>query len=639
MKNSILIVDDDKNFLLSFKYILEKNDYTVYHSQTGKEALKLLQRYHFDAALIDLYLPDASGTEIADYINQHYNHIAIIILTGQATLDSALHVMRSGVSDFLRKPAHPELILNTLYRCIENSRLRQELSRSERRFRQLAELTSEGVVFIRDGDIDLVNHQLSELFGYRQEELTQMQIDDLLPDWQSSLISLQNLRPSEKVPTIEGIGKHRSGTVFPVEIRLQQLENSEPAVLAVSIMDISQHKKNEQKLLEFQDKLAKSQRMESLGLMASRVAHDLNNILSGLVSYPDLLLQKVGEDTILREEIELIRKSGIQAGDLVSDLLTVARGAKSRKEDNNLNLLVNSYCNSIEYRQLHQDFPDLQIDFELDPTLPAISSSAINITQTLSNLVVNGAEACAEKVPRIRIRTTFQELEGSLVGFEIIPPGSYVILSVTDNGNGIAAQSKNHIFEPFYSEKELGRSGTGLGLTIIWNTIRDHKGYINLATSKKGTRFDLYFPLSPDQNFQSISRRVMNDLVGNGERILVIDDEEFQREIARTTLKQLGYTVQTVGSGEEALEVVRSESVDLLVLDMVFETGMNGVDTFAAIKEIKPHQKALVTSGFFDLTEQARISSLGVNQYLHKPYSIAAMGRAICQALHSGSVV
>jgi len=639
MKNSILIVDDDKNFLLSFKYILEKNDYTVYHSQTGKEALKLLQRYHFDAALIDLYLPDASGTEIADYINQHYNHIAIIILTGQATLDSALHVMRSGVSDFLRKPAHPELILNTLYRCIENSRLRQELSRSERRFRQLAELTSEGVVFIRDGDIDLANHQLSELFGYRQEELTQMQIDDLLPDWQSSLISLQNLRPSEKVPTIEGIGKHRSGTVFPVEIRLQQLENSEPAVLAVSIMDISQHKKNEQKLLEFQDKLAKSQRMESLGLMASRVAHDLNNILSGLVSYPDLLLQKVGEDTILREEIELIRKSGIQAGDLVSDLLTVARGAKSRKEDNNLNLLVNSYCNSIEYRQLHQDFPDLQIDFELDPTIPAISSSAINITQTLSNLVVNGAEACAEKVPRIRIRTTFQELEGSLVGFEIIPPGSYVILSVTDNGNGIAAQSKNHIFEPFYSEKELGRSGTGLGLTVIWNTIRDHKGYINLATSKKGTRFDLYFPLPSNQNFQSISRRVMNDLVGNGERILVIDDEEFQREIARITLKQLGYTVQTVGSGEEALEVVRSESVDLLVLDMVFETGMNGVDTFAAIKEIKPHQKALVTSGFFDLTEQARISSLGVNQYLHKPYSIAAMGRAICQALHSGSVV
>lgn len=635
MKNSILIVDDDKNFLLSFKYILEKNDYTVYHSQTGKEALKLLQHYHFDAALIDLYLPDASGTEIADYINQHFNHIAIIILTGQATLDSALHVMRSGVSDFLRKPAPPELILNTLHRCIENSRLRQELSRSERRFRQLAELTSEGVVFIRDGDIDLVNHQLSDLFGYREEDLTQMQIDDLLPDWQSSLIALQNLRPSEKVPTIEGIGKHRSGTVFPVEIRLQQLENSEPSVLAVSIMDISQHKKNEQKLLEFQDKLAKSQRMESLGLMASRVAHDLNNILSGLVSYPDLLLQKVGEDTILREEIELIRKSGIQAGDLVSDLLTVARGAKSRKEDNNLNLLVNSYRNSIEYRQLHQDFPDLQIDFELDPTIPTISSSAINITQTLSNLVVNGAEACAEKVPRIRIRTTFQVLEGSVLGFEIIPPGSYVILSVTDNGNGIAAQSKNHIFEPFYSEKELGRSGTGLGLTIIWNTIRDHNGYINLATSKKGTRFDLFFPLSSNQNFQSISRRVMNDLVGNGERILVIDDEAFQREIARTTLKQLGYNVQTVGSGEEALEFVRSESVDLLVLDMVFETGMNGVDTFAAIKEIKPQQKALVTSGFFDLAEQARILSLGVNQYLHKPYSIAAMGRAICQALRS----
>ncbi len=635
MTNSILIVDDDKNFLLSFKYILEKNGYSVHYSQTGKEALKLLQQHHFDAALIDLYLPDASGTEIADYINQHFRHIAIIILTGQATLDSVLHVLRSGVSDYLCKPTPPEIILNTLERCIENSRLKQELSRSERRFRQLAELTSEGVVLIRDSDISLVNYQLSELFGYGEEELMRMHIDDLLPDWQSSLILLQNLKQSENIPTIEGLGKHRSGSVFPVEIRLQQLENDEPSVLAVSIMDISQHKRNEQKLLEFQDKLAKSQRMESLGLMASRVAHDLNNILSGLISYPDLLLQKVGEDTLLREEIELIRKSGKQAGELVSDLLTVARGAKSRKEDNHLNLLVNSYRNSIEFRQLHQDFPDLQIDFELDPTIPVISSSAINITQTLSNLVVNGAEACAEKVPRIRIRTTFQVLEEPVPGFENIPPGSYVLLSVTDNGNGIAAQSKNHIFEPFYSEKELGRSGTGLGLTIIWNTMRDHNGYINLATSRKGTRFDLYFPLSPNREFRPVSRRVMNELTGNGERILVIDDEEFQREIARTTLNQLGYNVQTVDSGEEALEFVQSESVDLLILDMVFETGMNGVDTFAAIKKIKPQQKALVTSGFFDITEQARISSLGVNHYLHKPYSIAAMGRAIHQALQS----
>ena len=635
MTKSILIVDDDQNFLLSFKYILEKNNYTVFHAQSGTQALKLLQHQYFDAALVDLHLPDAVGTEIADYINTYFSHIAVIILTGQATLDSALHVLRSGVSDYLCKPTPPEIILNTLSRCIENSRLKQELSRSEQRFRQLAELTSEGVVLIRDDTIDLVNRQLSELFDYSEDELKNMHIADLLPDWQSSLISLQNLRQSAAVPTIETIGRHRSGSVFPVEIRLQQLENREPAVLAVGIMDISLRKKNEQMLLDFQDRLAKSQRMESLGLMASRVAHDLNNILSGLVSYPDLLLQKMGEDTTLREEIELIRKSGIQAGDLVSDLLTVARGAKSRKEDNHLNTLINSYRNSIDYRQLHQEFPELQIDLELDPTIPVISSSALNITQTLTNLVINGVEACTEGVPRIRIRTTFQLLEETLCGFETIPPGPYVILSVTDNGIGIGAQSKNHIFEPFYSEKELGRSGTGLGLTIIWNTIRDHNGYINLATSKKGTRFDLYFPISADRKFQPLSSQMLKELTGNGERILVIDDEAFQRDIARATLQQLGYTVYTVDSGEQALEFVRSESFDLLVLDMVFETGMNGVDTFAAIKAIEPGQKALVTSGFFDPAERLRISSLGVDQYLHKPYSIASLGRAICQALHT----
>jgi len=635
MKNSILIVDDDQNFLSSFRYILEKNGYSVRCCQTGKDALKQLQQHYFDAALIDLHLPDANGTEIADYINHRFSYMATIILTSQATLDSALYVLKSGVADYLCKPTPPELILNTLSRSIENNRLRKELEKSEQRFRQLAELASEGIALIKSNSIDLVNYQLSELFGYSEDELTCMHIDELLPDWQPALTSLQELHRSEKIPTVEGIGRHRSGTVFPVEVRLQLLEPSDPLVLAVSILDISQRKINEQQLLDFQDKLAKSQRMESLGLMASRVAHDLNNILSGLVSYPDLLLQKIGEDAILREEIELIRKSGQQAGDLVSDLLTVARGAKSRKEDNQLNLIVNNYQNSIEYRQLHQDFPDLQVDFELDPTIPTITSSAINITQALSNLVVNGAESCVEKLPRIRIRTTYQLLGEPVHGFETIPPGPYVIMSVTDNGNGIAAHSKNHIFEPFYSEKELGKSGTGLGLTIIWNTIRDHQGYINLATSKKGTRFDLYFPLSADRDFNPLQQLALKELTGNGERILVVDDEAFQREIARITLKQLGYHVQTVDSGEKALDLLRSETIDLIVLDMVFETGMNGVDTYAAVKEINPRQKALVTSGFFGRDDQARISSLGVTQYLHKPYSIRGMGRAIHQVLHS----
>ena len=596
----------------------------------------MLQQYHFDAAFVDLHLPDASGTEIADYINKHFNHMATIILTGLATLDSALYVLKSGVSDYICKPTPPEIILNSLKRCIENSRLKRELQKSEQRFRQLAELSSEGIILVRDGVIDLVNFQLSDLFGYCEADLMTIRIEQLLPDWPSLSITLQNLIKSEKAPAIEGIGRHQNGTVFPVEIRLRMLENKKPLILAVSIMDISQRKKNEQMLLDFQDKLAKSQRMESLGLMASRVAHDLNNILSGLVSYPDLLLQKIGEDAILRDEIEMIRKSGQQAGDLVSDLLTVARGAKSKKETNHLNLLINNYQNSIEYRQLHQDYQNLRVEFELDPTLPSMSSSAINITQALSNLVVNGIEACTDQDPNIRIRTTIQILDEPLHGFETIPAGTFIILSVTDNGSGIKSHSRQHIFEPFYSEKELGKSGTGLGLTIIWNTMRDHQGYINLATTKKGTRFDLYFPISESSDVDPMQQIVDEDLTGNGETILVIDDEPFQRDLAQATITRLGYNVQTVDSGENALAFIQSTPVDLLVLDMVLETGMDGADTFAAIKEINPQQKALVTSGFFDPHEQQRILSLGVSHYIHKPYSINSLGRAISQLLQNG---
>ena len=633
MSNTVLIVDSDRNFSHSFQRLLEQHGYHVLCSQTGTDALIYLQQQQVDAALIDLHLPDASGTEIADYIHHQFPDLPTIILTAEASLDSALHVLRSGVSDYLCKPTPPELIINSLKRCLEYSRLKGALRESEERFRQLAELSNEGIALIRDNSIQLVNRQFIDLFGRSEIDIKSLNIQELLPDWQSLFVSLRTLAKQEEKPSLETVATHHTGTSFPIEVGLQLLENKGPLTYAISILDISQRKKNEQLLLEFQDKLAKSQRMESLGLMASRVAHDLNNILSGLVSYPDLLLQKVGDDTVLREEIELIRKTGQQAGELVSDLLTIARGAKAKKEKNQLNLIVNNYRNSIEYRQLHQNYPALAIDFELDPTLPNFSSSAINITQALSNLVLNGVEACAKHEPFLRIRTTFQELEEPVHGFETIPAGQYVVLSVTDNGSGISPHSRNYIFEPFYSEKETGKSGTGLGLTIIWNTMRDHQGYINLATTTKGTRFDLYFPFSNSQELNPALELIEQEITGNGEQILVIDDEPFQREIARSTITRLGYRVKTVASGEQALNYLRSHSADLLVLDMVMESGMNGVQTFAAIKERHPHQKALVTSGFFGPSEQREISLLGISHYLHKPYSIAAIGRAIRQLL------
>lgn len=298
MAYSVLVVDDDINFLSSFKVILEQNGYQVYDTTTGKQALELLQHNHFDAAVIDLHLPDASGVEVADYIHLHHNHVAIIILTGHATLDSALHVLRAGVSDYLCKPTHPEIILNTLARCIENKRLKQDLVKSKERFRQLAEVTCEAIAFTHEEKIFQSNTQLARLFGHAEDSLPNKSISALLPDWQKHIAQLQNDDSGVVPRTVEANGRHHSGTLFPVEVRVQQLVNGGKKVLAVSILDISERKKSEQNLREIQEKLAKAQRMESLGLMASSVAHDLNNILSGLITFPGLLLAKMSPSPV-----------------------------------------------------------------------------------------------------------------------------------------------------------------------------------------------------------------------------------------------------------------------------------------------------------------------------------------------------
>ncbi|NNK95414.1 MAG: response regulator, partial [Desulfobacterales bacterium] len=191
MAYSILIIDDDLHFLNSFRYILENNDYTVVGATTGTQALKLLQQQHFDAAFVDLHLPDASGDEIADYIKSRHDHLAVIIMTGYASLDSALHGLRTGISDYLCKPTHPEIILNTLARCLENNRLRQELIASEKRFRQLAEVTCEGIILVRGEELYQANSQFTQLFGYQEQELPNLMIGDLLPDWHNSPFHLQ----------------------------------------------------------------------------------------------------------------------------------------------------------------------------------------------------------------------------------------------------------------------------------------------------------------------------------------------------------------------------------------------------------------------------------------------------------------
>jgi len=200
---------------------------------------------------------------------------------------------------------------------------------------------------------------------------------------------------------------------------------------------------------------------------------------------------------------------------------------------------------------------------------------------------------------------------------------------VADTGVGISENDMRSIFEPFFSKKIMGRSGTGLGMTVVWSTVKDHNGYIDVESQVgKGTRFDLYFPITRHIIKENITKGSILDYPGT-EHILVVDDAEEQREITKNLLKKLGYQVDVARSGEEAVEIVKQHAKDLVILDMIMDSGIDGLETYKRILAVSDRQKAIIVSGFSETERVREALKLGVGGYIRKPYALGDLARAV----------
>jgi CheY-like chemotaxis protein len=245
------------------------------------------------------------------------------------------------------------------------------------------------------------------------------------------------------------------------------------------------------------------------------------------------------------------------------------------------------------------------------------------------NLVSNAAEAMPDG-GKIAISTQNRYVDKAINGYERIEEGDYVLLTVCDTGVGISPAEIKKIFDPFYTKKVMGRSGTGLGMSVVWATLKDNKGYIDvLSIVGKGTTFDLYFPVTRRELIKIRSAVSMEEYKGNGESILVVDDVQEQRDVANMILTTLGYSVSTVPSGEEAVKYIKNNPVDLLLLDMIMDPGMDGLETYRRILDMRPHQKAIIFSGYSETKNITECLELGAGQYIKKPYTLEKLGIAV----------
>jgi CheY-like chemotaxis protein len=230
----------------------------------------------------------------------------------------------------------------------------------------------------------------------------------------------------------------------------------------------------------------------------------------------------------------------------------------------------------------------------------------------------------------VTVKTANQYLDKPIQGYDHIREGDYVVLSVTDTGEGIHPADLNRIFEPFYTKKIMGRSGTGLGLAVVWGTVKDHHGYINVESEAgRGSAFTLYFPVTREETAAEDAAVPISEYMGKGESILVVDDVKEQRELAAGMLASLNYDSAVVASGEAAIEYLREHQVDLLVLDMIMEPGMDGLDTYRAVLAIRPQQKAIIVSGFSESERVRAARDLGAGAYVRKPYIKEKLGMAV----------
>jgi len=420
-----------------------------------------------------------------------------------------------------------------------------------------------------------------------------------------------------------GITYHQKISKFPI------FKDGQAIILAGIAFDITDQVNAEKDTERLEEKLQRSQRMEALGLLAGGVAHDLNNVLTGIVSYPDLLLLDLPEDSPLRDPITTIQKSGQRAAEIVQDLLALTRRGVVQAEVLNLNHIVSEYLKSPEHYKLISHHPSVSIKSEFDSDLLNIKGSSIHLKKSIMNLVSNAAEA-QPKGGQINLSTQNRYIDCPMRGYDDFKEGDYVVIKIEDQGDGIAPDDLKRIFEPFYTKKVMGKSGTGLGMSVVWGTVQDHNGYINVeSTEGKGTIFELYFPVTREGIIQVKQSIAIDEYMGHQESILVVDDVKEQRDIAAKILHRLGYSVKTVPSGEEAVKYLLNFAVDLVILDMIMAPGIDGLETYKQIIEVHPKQRAIIASGFAETERVHKAHELGARQYIKKPYTLEKIGLAV----------
>ena len=513
---------------------------------------------------------------------------------------------------------------------IANKELAFQNEEKEKRaseYQALFNSSPDGVIVVNgSGEIINTNLQIHSLFGYTKQELIGKSIEILIPDRFRNHQTLRRNYTSKPQARPMGLGmqlfaKRKDGTEFSVEIVLSPIQ-MEPNIIA-TVRDITEKKKLEQQFL-------RTQRMESVGTLASGIAHDLNNILGPIILALQFLRKTFSDEQGIKM-LKMLEGTAMRGSDLVKQVLTFARGQEGERTP----IQIRHTINDLKKFMQEAFSSDIIVEVNVPNDLWAINADPTQIHQVLLNLAVNARDA----MPRggtITISAENLTLDENYAAMNLdAKPGQYILVSVTDSGSGIPPEIQEKIFEPFFTTKEPGK-GTGLGLATVFSIVKSHGGFIKLYSEiGKGTNFRLYFPAIIGEKIKEQQALYIESLEGHGEWILLVDDEYVIREVSKLTLESNGYNVLLAADGIEAIGLFAQnrDKIDLVITDMNMPN-MNGPTLIRTLQKMKPSLPIIGASGLTDKTKLDEVAGLNISSFLSKPYTAEKLLEVLSDLLH-----
>jgi len=410
--------------------------------------------------------------------------------------------------------------------------------------------------------------------------------------------------------------------------------------MAGVIIDITERKKAEQSLLESEERLQQSQKMEAIGTLTGGVAHDFNNLLTAILGNTQLALRKLAPDDSIRPRLTEITEAGNRAAELTRKLLAFSRRQHLERRAVNLNNTIVEIVKLLE-RIIGED---VEVAVKYASDLHTVFADAGQIEQVVMNIAVNARDAMPSG-GKVTIETSNVELDESYCRqYPYVVPGKYVEIRVSDSGTGIDEETQARVFEPFFTTKEIGK-GTGLGLSMAYGIVKQHDGHINLYSELgMGTTFKIYLP-AHNLPIEEKTEATEPSFLGGTETILIAEDEEILRNLAKATLEDLGYTVLLAKDGAEAVEIfgANREHIDLFLTDVIM-TRMSGSEAYEQIREMGGNIPLIFMTGYSAETVQSRFVKTRVTAeqlsatVVQKPYTLEELGRVVRQVLDKEKV-